>query len=175
MIAGLSPEQVERILGLRWFETHREVELRRRKESAGFDLSTIYSPEDLSYWWDGSRWPADRVPRVLYPFYAWGYNEDWVRAEVVRLGLIGQGNDNPIITNNDTIPVMLAVDSSVLGYSGFEPEFAELVRDGRADRDFWLNVFESLEYLTKHGQFLPQCIDDTLGRLGLTRNDVGIP
>jgi hypothetical protein len=112
---------------------------------------------------------------VLYPYYAWGYNEDWVRSEVVRLGLIGQGNDNPIITNNDTIPVMLAVDSSVMGYSGFEPEFAELVRDGRADRDFWLNVFESLEHLTKHGRFLPRCIDDTLSRLGLSRNDVGIP
>jgi len=175
VIAGLSPGQVERILELRWFETRREVELSRRVESAGFDLSSVYSPEDLSYWWDGTRWPEDRVPRVLYPYYAWGYNEEWVRGEVVRLGLIGHGNDNPIITNNDTIPVMLAVDSAVMGYSGFEPEFAELVRHGRADRNFWLNVFESLEYLTKHGRFLPRCIDDTLGRLGLTRSEVGIP
>jgi hypothetical protein len=175
MIAGLSPGQVERILELRWFETHREVELSRRAESAGFDLSTLYSPEDQSYWWDGTRWPAARVPRVVYPFYAWGYNEHEVRGKVVELGLMPASKANIIITNNDTIPVMLALDVARMGYSGFEPEFAELVRDGRAERDYWLNFFEALEYLTKHGRFLPRCIDDTLTRLCLTRSDVGIP
>jgi hypothetical protein len=73
-------------------------------------------------------WPVERVPRVLYPFVAWGYDEDRLRNEVVRLDLIPPGRDNPLATNNDTIPVMLAVDYCVLGYSGFEPEFAELVR-----------------------------------------------
>ena len=65
----------------------------------------------------------------------------------------------PLATNNDTIPVMLAVDVNVMGYSGFEPEFADLVRTGRAAREFWLPLFESLEYLGKRGQFLPRCVD----------------
>ncbi len=80
-----------------------------------------------------------------------------------------------MITNNDTIPLMLAVDIAFLGYSGFEPEFAELVRQGKADRAAWLGLFQAMEYLAREGRFLPRCIDDTLNRLGLTRHDVGIP
>ena len=175
MIAGLSPEQVERILGLHWFETDHTIERSRRTHSAGFRLDEIYSPQELMHWWDGSKYPEDRVPRVLYPFYAWPYNEQLIREEVVQTGLIEAGQDNPLITNNDTIPLMLAVDICFLGYSGFEPEFAELVRQGKAERDTWLNFFRAVEYLTHQGRFLPQCIDDTLIRLKLTRDDVGIP
>jgi hypothetical protein len=175
MIAGLSPGQVEGILGLDSFETQRCDERKRRTESAGFLLEDIYQASYLKYWWDGTAWVDERIPRVLFPFYAWRYDEDFIRREVVRLHLVEQGRDNPLVTNNHTIPVMLAVDMSVLGYSGFEPEFADLVRSGKADRTFWLNLFESIEYLTKHGCFLPKCIDDTLARLNLTRRDVHLP
>lgn len=175
MIAGLSPEQVERVLGLKSFETPREQERARRITSAGFNLDELYQGADRKAWWDGTAWPEERVPRVLYPFYAWPYDEQQIRNEVIRLGLIEAGADNPLVTNNDTIPVMLAVDVMVLGYSGFEPEFAELVRTGRAERLFWLPLFESLDYLARRGAFLPRCVDDTLSRLNLTRRDVGIP
>lgn len=176
MIAGLSPEQVERILGLKWFETDRQQERQKRTHSAGFRLEDLYSPEEMAcYWWDGSRWPEDRIPRVLYPFYAWPYDEQQIREVVVREGLIDPGKDNPLATNNDTIPVMLAVDMAQLGYSGFEPEFAELIRVGKADRQGWLNLFEAAEYQTRQGQFLPHCLDETLTRLGLKGKDVGLP
>jgi len=175
MVAGLSTEQIERIFELKSFETDRNIERSRRTESAGFPLEQIYGPDEIKYWWDGTAWPTHRVPRVIYPFYAWDYDEQAIREEVVRRGLIEPGQDNPLITNNDTIPVMVAVDICFLGYSGFEPEFAELVRLGKADRTIWLNVFEAAEYLTKNGNFLPRCIDDTLTRLDLTRSDVGIP
>jgi hypothetical protein len=176
MIAGLSPGQVERILGLQSFETRRQDEQKKRTECAGFALEEIYDDrERTTYWWDGTAWDERRIPRVLYPFYAWGYDEDWIRAEVVRLGLLEAGQDNPLATNNDTIPVMLAVDSCRLGYSGFEPEFAELVRAGKADRAFWLAVFESLEYLSQRGQFMPHSVAETLQRLGLSHADVGLP
>ena len=175
MIAGLSPQQVEQILGLRWFETDPAMERRRRETCAGFRLEEVYDPGDLKHWWDGSRWSEDRIPRVIYPFYAWPYDEQHIREEVVRTGLIEAGQDNPLITNNDTIPLMLAVDIAFLGYSGFEPEFAELIRQGKADRDAWLGLFQAMEYLAREGRFLPGCIDDTLNRLGLTRHDVGIP
>lgn len=175
MIAGLSPQQVERILGLCWFETDRAMERSRRTHCAGFRLEEIYDSRELKHWWDGSNWPEDRIPRVLYPFYAWPYDEQHIREDVVRTGLIEAGQDNPLVTNNDTIPLMLAVDMSFLGYSGFEPEFAELVRQGKADRDAWLTLFQATEYLARRGRFLPGCIDDTLNRLGLTRYDVGIP
>lgn len=176
MIAGLSPGQVQRVLGLHSFETSREEERKQRTHSAGFRLEDLYDThERRKYWWDGTLWPEECIPRVLYPFYAWDYDEDFIRGEVVRLGLIEPGQDNPLATNNDTIPVMLAVDSCALGYSGFEPEFAELVRSGKADRGFWLSVFQALEYLSKRGEFMPQSVAETLGRLGLTHAQVGLP
>jgi hypothetical protein len=174
VIAGLSPTQVERILGLKHFESLRAVECSRRSHSAGFNLAELYDPGDWAYWWDGSAWPIERVPRVLFPFYAWEYDEQRIRAEVVQSGLIETGNDNPLVTNNDTIPLMLAVDVMFLGYSGFEPEFAELVRAGKADRAWWVSVFESLEYQARRGSFLPRCVADTLERLGLSHGDVGL-
>jgi hypothetical protein len=176
LIAGLSPGQIERILGLQSFETRHEDERKNRTQCAGFRLEEIYDDrERKQYWWDGTAWDERRIPRVLYPFYAWGYDEDWIRNEVVRLGLLEAGQDNPLATNNDTIPVMLAVDSCRFGYSGFEPEFAELVRAGKADRAFWLTTFESLEYLCRRGQFMPQSIAETLQRLGLSHAEVGLP
>lgn len=174
MIAGLSGAQVERILGLRSFESPRERERERRATSAGFRLDDLYTPDELRFWWNGAAWPAARVPRVIYPFHALPYDEQRIREEVLQLGLIEAGHDDPVITNNDTIPVMLAVDFGFLGTSSFEPEFASLVRKGKAPREIWLSVFEAAEYLAAKGQLLPQCVDDTLGRLGLTRKDVGI-
>src|SRR5262249_8040042 len=86
VIAGLSDTQVGRILGLETFETRREDERKKRVESAGFRLADVYVPEDLKYWWDGTAWPKERIPRVLYPFVAWNYDEQFIRSEVVRLG-----------------------------------------------------------------------------------------
>ncbi|MDC0666194.1 hypothetical protein [Nannocystis radixulma] len=174
MIIGLSPIQVEDILGLSSFETDPAVERQRRTTSAGFELERLYTAEELRFWWDGTRWPDGRIPRVLYPFYAWEYDEHAIREEVLRLGLIEPGQDDPIITNNDLIPIMLALDVAVLGYSGFEPEFAQLVRTGKADRAMWLGVFEALEYLARRGEFLPNCIASTLGRLELSVADIGL-
>lgn len=176
VIAGLSPGQVERILGLRNFETRPEDERTRRLETAGFPLQDVFNAEERQkYWWDGTAWPELRVPRVLYPFYAWSYDEALIRREVVQWGLIEAGQDNPLATNNDLIPVMLAVDSCRLGYSGFEPEFAALIRAGQTDRQSWLPVFQSLEYLCPRGQFMPQSVAETLARLGLTHAEVGLP
>jgi hypothetical protein len=176
VIAGLSPNQVRRILELDAFETRRSEETQRRTTSAGFPLEIIYPIEQRQkYWWDGTAWPKDAVPRVIYPFVAWSYDEDFIRGEVVRLGLIAAGQDNPLATNNDLIPVMLAVDIIRLGYSAFEPEFAELVRANKADRQFWLAMFQALEFLVPRSEFMPQCISETLRRLGLTHGELGIP
>jgi hypothetical protein len=176
VIAGLSPEQVERILGLKSFETHAPDERQARTRSAGFDLREIYTNQELrKYWWDGTACRKDQVPRVVYPFYAWPYDEDLIRQSVVELELIDPGHDNPLITNNDTIPLMLAVDVCKMGYAGFEPEFAQLIRSGRSERAPWLAVFEAVEYLSYNGSLMPSCVDDTLGHLDLDRDDVGIP
>ena len=54
LIAGLSPEQVERILRLNNFESPQAIEHAARIESAGFRLEEIFEPTELQrYWWNG--------------------------------------------------------------------------------------------------------------------------
>jgi hypothetical protein len=176
LIAGLSPAQVERILGLHTFQSRPEDERQRRTHTAGFPLEVIFNPvERRQYWWDGTAWPPEQIPRVIYPFYAWSYDEAAIRREVVQLGLLEAGQDNPLATNNDLVPVMLALDNCRFGYSGFEPEFAEMIRAGQSGREPWLSLFQAVEYLSAKGEFMPRSIAETLGRLELTHADLGLP
>lgn len=175
VIHGGTRAQLHKILKLYSYKTSRTSEKERRDTTGGFTLSDIYDEEEMKYWWDGSAWPDDKIPRVVFPLYVWQYDEQAMRREVIRLGLIEEGHDNPIVSNYDLLPVNFAVDVYHLGYSGYEPEFSQLVREQKTDRHFWLYLFESIEYLTKQGTLLRECIDDTLHKLALTREEVGLP
>jgi hypothetical protein len=71
--------------------------------------------------------------------------------------------------------MMIVADYFRLGYASFEPEFANQIREGKADRRFWRNVFEMLEYTTRTGSMLDNEIDWIVAELGLTRTDIGLP
>src|SRR5207248_297254 len=106
----------------------------------------------------------------IHPFYAWRFEEQDIRNRVLKWGLIKPGNDSPLLTNNVLIPMMIVADFFRLGYPSFEPEFACMVREGKAERLFWRNVFEMLEYSAKTGWMLETEIDRLAGSLGLTRS-----
>lgn len=175
VLHGGTRAQAQKILGLFSYETPRAWERVKRESTGGFPLREIYDEEDMRYWWDGSAWPEERVPRVLFPFCAWPYDEDAVRQEVQRLGLLDKGNENPIASNSHLLPINFAVDTFRLGYSGYEPELSQLIREGRAPREPWQFVFESIEYLARRGELLPRCVAATLERIGLSHRELGLP
>jgi hypothetical protein len=172
--SGISRTQVERILGLEAFESPRERERARRETVAGVRLDELLEPDERRFFWDGTRWPEARVPRVIFSFYVWDLDEEEVKAHVVRRGLIADGDQSPIVTNSELVPLMGVVDVLTLGYSSFEPEFARMIRRGKADRTAWLHTFELLEYSAKTGRLLGRSLDDVLERLGLSRAELGI-
>ena len=175
LIHGGTQAQLHKILKLFSYESPRSAERKKRETTGGFVLNDIYDDEDMKYWWDGTAWPEEKIPRIIFPLYAWQYDEQEMRREVIRLGLFEEGNDNPIASNYDLLPINFSVDIAHLGYLGYEPEFSQLVREKKTDRNFWLFLFESVEYLAKQGMLLPKCIDDTLGKLNLTRQAIGLP
>jgi hypothetical protein len=175
LLHGGTRAQVQRILKLYSYETPRNWEHEKRESTGGFVLREIHSAEELKYWWDGSAWPSERVPRVLFPYYAWPYDEEAIRRSVQQLGLLERGNENPIVSNYELLPVNFAVDNFHLRYSGYEPEFTQLIREKRAAKAQWVGVFESIEYLAGQGLLMPRCIADTLHKLGLTHEQVGLP
>ncbi len=174
IVCGLSPAQVENILHLRDYITSEQDEALAREQVAGIRLRELFDEQEMNYWWNGPAWPAERRPRMLFPFYFWDLDEAFIKREVLRLGLMPRGDESPLITNHQLIPLMGIVDMLTLGYSSFEPEFAGMVRQGKADRRHWLYSFETLEYAAKTGHLLGTAVDEALARLSLTRAQVGI-
>lgn len=174
IICGLSRDQVENIFHLDTFKTPLSDEAKKREVVADIILEDLFTEDEMEYWWDGSRWPEEKLPQMLFPFYFWDLEEEYIKSEVLRLGLMPRGDESPMVTNNSLIPLMGLVDIIQFGYSSFEPEFARNVRIGKAERKEWLYTFETLEYAAKTGRLLGKSIDEALARLSLTRQDLGI-
>lgn len=175
LLTGLSWAQIERLFRVHSFEIPADQALARVTQTLGRDLSDIYDASELQYWWDPARFPKEAWPRFIHPFYVWRFEEAEIQRRVVELGLIKAGNDSPLLTNNILIPMMIMSDYHHLGYASFEPEFASMVREGKADRIFWRNVFEMLEYSARTGWMLDKEVDKIAASLGLDRRDIGLP
>ena len=107
----------------------------------------------------------------VFPLAVWRINEQEIRSIVRTLKLLLPGSDSPLVSNNALITAMSVIDVLNNGYCSFEPEFAQLVREGKTDRKTWLHTFELLEFATRKG-FLAKDVNTGLGKLGITLADV---
>lgn len=174
ILCGYSRLQVEGGLGLRGFESPPDRERADRTHVAGMALSEIFSPADPHPWWRGSRWPVDRVARLLFPLAAWNLDESAIRCQVAEWGLLSQKDNSPVLTNHQLIPLLGVVDVHQKGYSGFEIEFCRMIREGKAPMRRWRHLFEFLEHTSRTGLFLKPAVLEALRQLDLTPADVGI-
>lgn len=174
VICGLSKVQVENALGLSGFELPPEKEREKLVTHAGLPLRDIFTEQEMQNWFDGSRFPPERIPRFIFPFYVWDPDEKFILEEVSRLGLLNKTQRSPLLTNNRLIPVIGMAETARFGCSSFEIEFARMVREGKSGRDYWLNLFEMLEYSTKTGRFISDSVGETLAQLGLTKDEIGL-
>jgi hypothetical protein len=172
VLLGLGRAQTEKVLGLRWFEMPPEFERSQRQEVAGIPLRDVCDADELKSWWNGTLHAEADLPRVVFPNYVWDLDEGFVKQEVVRLGLIRKGFENPLLTNSELILPMIVSDFKKLGYCSFEPEFARMIREGKANRNEWRNTFEFMEFVVSHDLVWNKGLDAVLGRLGLKRTDL---
>ncbi len=172
LLSGVSWAQVEKIFNIPGFEMPREGELRKREQSAGFKLTEIFDAKELIHWWNPGFYPKENVARVFFPFAIWRLDEQEIRRKVRDLNLIPAGHDSPLVTNNALVPVMGVRDVLTMGYSSFEPEFAQMVREGKTDRKLWFHIYEMLEFSAKTGWLLEKDVKQTLKRLGLCLEDI---
>lgn len=172
ILSGLSPIQVENILGIKSFLMPPERERIVRTHVADLDLKNIFTEGEMALWWNPTRYDEKNIARFIFPFYAWPYDESEIKRQVVKMNLTQPGADNPLLTNNQLIPLMAMVDIAFLGYSSFEPEFTKLIRTGFAEYRLWRAIFEMTEYAAKTGHFVSASLDGILQRLGLTRKEL---
>lgn len=171
LIIGYSHEQVilENLQNSTKYETRE-----KRTTAAIYSLEEITLPEDMHYWWDGTKYREEDIPKVVFPFYAWNLSEEFIKGEVNRLGLIEGRNNSPLITNDTLIPPQGIVDVANIGYSSWEPEFTQMVREGKADKKFWQYTFELAQYSARRGNLIDDAAKVALKRLQLTPKDVGL-
>ncbi len=110
-------------------------------------------------------------PTIIFPLAVWRPNEQEIRAHVREKELLPPGADDPLVSNSRLIMTMCALDVINLGYCSFEPEFAQLIREGKTDRKTWLYNFEMLEHAVRSGRMTKE-IERTLSELGLTLDQV---
>lgn len=174
ILCGYSRYQVQDGLGFGSFESPVEKERSDRTHVAGLPLADIYSESERGLWWKGSRWPAERVARLLFPLYAWNLDESDIARQVADGGLLTPKENSPLVTNHELIPLLGVVDIHRMGYSGFEKEFCRMIREGKAPLKRWRAVFEFLEYTARTGLFVKPIVINALQQLDLTPDDVGI-
>lgn len=174
ILCGYSLYQVQDGLGLTTFESPPQRERADRTHVAGMALADIFTPAERGLWWRGSRWPVDRVPRLVFPLYAWNKEENEIVQRVADWGLLSPRANSPLLTNHQLIPLFGVVDVHRLGYSGYEKEFCRMIREGKASFKRWRAVFEFLEYTARTGFFVKPIVMHALRDLDLTPADVGI-
>lgn len=176
IMIGFSREQVETYIGTLAYESDKDTERTRRTQLGPYTVSELpLSLEERELVWDHTRYKDEQIARIIYPLVVWHHDEEFLKSEVTRLELISRKNVSPLVTNHELIPLMALVDVAHLGYSSWEPEFARMIREGKASRVYWRNLFELIEYSAKTGSFLAKSSDELLARLGLSRKDVGLP
>lgn len=148
--------------------------LDRMERRSGFNISTIFSEEDQKLFWDGTGKDKERIPQYILPLLAWRPDKGAVQVELARQGLLPKRDSSPILTNNQVLGVMTAIDIKTIGYCSFEPEFAEMIRFKENDPVYWRNVFELVELAAKQKILLNKIISKVLGKLGLTTEQVGL-
>ncbi len=150
------------------------VMLDRMERRSGFKIANIFSEANQKLFWDGTGKDRTRVPRYILPLVAWRPDKSEMQKELMEQGLLPKQDSSPILTNNQVLAVMTAIDIKTIGYCSFEPEFAEMIRYRENDPVYWRNVFELVELAVKRRFLLERIISGVLKKLDLTPENVGL-
>ncbi|NNM00151.1 MAG: hypothetical protein HKO62_05330 [Gammaproteobacteria bacterium] len=174
VICGLAKVQTEYVYGPITVELTPAQYKAPLVDQLGVGFDAIFNAAQMPFWYEAPAGPDAVAPRFVLPFTVWDPSEDEVLREVERLGLLTRRRSRPLVTNNALIPVIGMAEVARFGYCSWEIEFARMVREGKSERPYWLNMFEMLEYSTRTGKFVNKTVDETLAALGLAKRDIGI-
>jgi hypothetical protein len=138
--------------------------------------SGLFAEAELALFWNPLRYPpGTRFPRYLAPFHAWSYNQDETMRRVVDLGLIASSaNASPVHSNCPVNWLLMYSDLEHLGYNPYAPEFAALIRAGKASRRYWRFMMPLLNWMIRSRLFLGRNVTRSLRWLGLRLDDLRI-
>ena len=141
-------------------------------------LRTDWTPTDLPESLRDNRfWRGDlegtKFPRYIAPFHAWSYDQAEIMSKVVSLGLIKNSRSaSPIHSNCPLNWLLMYSDLRNLGYNPYAPEFADLIREGRASRTYWRWAQPVVNWMIRHQVGWGSEVRRQLRRLNLRPEDL---
>jgi hypothetical protein len=117
-------------------------QLRRCGEFSAAELARFFDPRTYP--------PGTQFPRDLAPFHAWPYNQDEAMRTVVSLGFVPSAKHaSPVHSNYPINWLLMYSDLRSFGYNPHAPEFAALIRAGKADRRQWTLMAPLVDFLIR--------------------------
>lgn len=135
-----------------------------------------FSSQDLARFWNPARYPRGTVfPRYLAPYHAWRYDQEAVMKAVVDLGLIASTkNASPVFSNYPINWLLMYSDLRNFGYNPYAPEFSALIREGKANRQYWKLMGKIVDFITLKKLYLGRHTTRHMAWLGLRDDDLRI-
>jgi len=119
--------------------------------------------------------PGTTFPRYLAPYHAWRYDQDETMKKVVELGLIGSAkNASPVFSNYPINWLLMYSDLKTFGYNPYAPEFSTLIREGKANKQYWKIMGKIVDFITLKKIYLGRHVVQHMKWLGLDDKDLKI-
>lgn len=174
VLAGYSPGQPEpeRMV----YEFSRRLICETDWTPPALKTSDCFTEAELSRFWNPRRFPdGTRFPRYLAPFHAWPYDQDTTMKRVYERGLVARASHaSPIRSNYPVNWLLMYSDLKHFGYNPYAPEFAALIREGKASRSHWKIMAPLVDFLIRHKLLLGRETVHQLKWLGLREEDLQI-
>lgn len=156
MVLGYTPQQISIIdpayHGYNLYDKNKAImkdcQHFKREQYLGVNLRQAFTETEMRYWWDASRYQAEDIPTMIFPFNAWDYDKTAIMEEVSDYTVSAE--TDPMLTNHLYCIPGIYLDYQILGYCSFEPEWATYVRENIADKRHNQSTWEVNEYFNRN-------------------------
>jgi hypothetical protein len=174
VLAGYSPGQPEP--ERMEYEFSRKLICETDWTPPGLRASGEFTEAELARFWNPHRHaPGTKFPRYLAPFHAWEYDQDQVMQRVHELGLVARkAHASPVHSNYPVNWLLMYSDLRHFGYNPYAPEFASLIRSGKANLLYWRFMAPFVDLMIRRKLFLGRQTSEQMRWLGLQENELRI-
>ncbi len=174
VLAGYSPGQPEpeRMV----YEFSRHLITKTDWTPPALRDADVLSAFELAQFWNPARYPAGtQFPRYLAPFHAWQYDQEAAMRQVFELGLVSRrSHASPVHSNYPINWVLMYADLKHFGFNPYAPEFAALIREGKASLRQWKWMAPLIDFMIRNKVFLGHTTVQQMQWLGLSDSDLRI-
>jgi hypothetical protein len=174
VLAGYSPGQPEpeRML----YEFSRKLICETDWTPPALKTCGEFDTQELARFFNPNHYPkGTQFPRYLAPYHAWQYNQEEVMRKVVELDLVKSSkNASPIVSNYPINWLLMYSDLKHFGYNPYLPEFASLIREGKASLQQWKVLIPLVNFMITNKVFLGKDVKASLEWLQLSEDELVI-